>query len=71
MTERFEFEVDTTHANENWQREVEENLRRRQQEDEQYGGDTATGSRGSTTQEVDDEVEVADEVGTPTMPGGV
>ena len=29
MTQRFEFEVDTTHANENWQKEVEENLRRR------------------------------------------
>ena len=26
MTQRFEFEVDTTHANENWQKEVQENL---------------------------------------------
>jgi 3-ketosteroid 9alpha-monooxygenase subunit A len=38
MTQRFEFEVDTTHANENWQKEVEENLRRRREEDEKYGG---------------------------------
>ncbi len=37
MTQRFEFEVDTTHANENWQREVEENLRRRMEDDAQYG----------------------------------
>ena len=29
MTERFEFEVDTTHANENWEKEVQENLARR------------------------------------------
>ena len=29
MTQRFEFEVDTTRANEAWQREVEENLARR------------------------------------------
>ena len=41
MTQRFEFEVDTTHANESWQREVEENLRRRQAEDEQYAGAAA------------------------------
>jgi 3-ketosteroid 9alpha-monooxygenase subunit A len=82
----FEFEVDTTHANENWQREVEDNLRRRQQEDEQYGGghghgvstsstaevggSTAEGGR-STADGIEDEVDVADEVGAPTMPGGV
>ena len=29
MTDRFEFEVDTTKANEYWQDEVEENLRRK------------------------------------------
>jgi 3-ketosteroid 9alpha-monooxygenase subunit A len=28
MTDRFELEVDTTKANEKWQVEVEENLRR-------------------------------------------
>jgi 3-ketosteroid 9alpha-monooxygenase subunit A len=33
MTQRFEFEVDTTHANENWQREVDENLARRLEEE--------------------------------------
>ncbi len=37
MTERFEFEVDTTHANENWQQEVQENLRRRQEQEAQEG----------------------------------
>jgi 3-ketosteroid 9alpha-monooxygenase subunit A len=29
MTDRFELEVDTTKANEKWQVEVEENLRRK------------------------------------------
>ena len=33
MTERFEFEVDTTHANENWEKEVAENLERRKAEE--------------------------------------
>ena len=33
MTERFEFEVDTTKANEHWRAEVEENLARRSAED--------------------------------------
>jgi 3-ketosteroid 9alpha-monooxygenase subunit A len=33
MTERFEFEVDTTHANESWEREVAENLERRKTEE--------------------------------------
>ncbi|MGZ4587028.1 MAG: 3-ketosteroid-9-alpha-hydroxylase, partial [Mycobacteriaceae bacterium] len=27
MTQRFEFEVDTTHANVNWEAEVAENMR--------------------------------------------
>jgi len=36
MTQRFEFEVDTTHANENWEKEVRENLARRKAEDEKY-----------------------------------
>ena len=35
MTQRFEFEVDTTHANENWEREVQENLARRLAEEKQ------------------------------------
>jgi 3-ketosteroid 9alpha-monooxygenase subunit A len=43
MTERFEFEVDTTHANESWQQEVEENLRRRQEEDARYGASSPEG----------------------------
>ena len=60
MTERFEFEVDTTHANENWQKEVEENLRRRQEEDEQYGGHRHGHGHADL-----------DEAGAPTMPGGV
>ena len=62
MTQRFEFEVDTTHANENWQKEVEENLRRRQAEDEQYGGH---GHGHGHAADGDAPVE------TPTMPGGV
>ena len=33
MTDRFEFEVDTTKANEYWHTEVEENLRRKAEED--------------------------------------
>jgi 3-ketosteroid 9alpha-monooxygenase subunit A len=33
MTDRFEFEVDTTKANEFWEEEVAENLRRKAQED--------------------------------------
>lgn len=38
MTDRFEFEVDTTKANEYWQSEVAKNLRQREQEE---AGDTA------------------------------
>ena len=34
MTERFEFEVDTTKANEHWRAEVEENLARKSAEDQ-------------------------------------
>jgi 3-ketosteroid 9alpha-monooxygenase subunit A len=34
MSERFEFEVDTTAANKVWQAEVQENLRRRAEESE-------------------------------------
>jgi 3-ketosteroid 9alpha-monooxygenase subunit A len=37
MTERFEFEVDTTKANEFWRAEVEENLARKAAEDETAG----------------------------------
>ncbi|MGW0183581.1 Rieske 2Fe-2S domain-containing protein [Nocardia sp. NPDC003345] len=33
MTQRFEFEVDTTKANEAWEAEVEENLRRKREEE--------------------------------------
>jgi 3-ketosteroid 9alpha-monooxygenase subunit A len=46
MTERFEFEVDTTKANEYWRAEVEENLRKREQEGagaEAVGAPTAGG----------------------------
>jgi len=32
MTQRFEYEVDTTHANVNWEAEVQENLQRTQLE---------------------------------------
>ena len=63
MTQRFEFEVDTTHANENWQKEVEENLRRRQEEDEQYGGHSHGGHGDGHADPV--------EAGAPNMPGGV
>jgi 3-ketosteroid 9alpha-monooxygenase subunit A len=34
MTERFEFEVDTTKANEYWRAEVAENLAKKAAEDE-------------------------------------
>jgi 3-ketosteroid 9alpha-monooxygenase subunit A len=64
MTQRFEFEVDTTHANENWQKEVEENLRRRQEDDEKYGGHGHGHGHAAA-----DESPV--EAGAPTMPGGV
>ncbi len=37
MTDRFEFEVDTTKANEFWRTEVEENLARKRTEDEAAG----------------------------------
>ncbi|MET1000030.1 MAG: 3-ketosteroid-9-alpha-hydroxylase, partial [Marmoricola sp.] len=47
MTERFEFEVDTTRANEHWRAEVAENLARKAAEDEasseKVGGPTAGG----------------------------
>ena len=33
MTQRFEFEVDTTHANESWEKEVQENLAHRREEE--------------------------------------
>jgi 3-ketosteroid 9alpha-monooxygenase subunit A len=33
MVDRFEFEVDTTKANEFWQEEVAENLRKKAEED--------------------------------------
>jgi 3-ketosteroid 9alpha-monooxygenase subunit A len=58
MVERFEFEVDTTKANEYWRAEVAENLARR--EAEQGGADGA----GATAEE-------AAAVGTPTAGGGV
>jgi 3-ketosteroid 9alpha-monooxygenase subunit A len=64
MTQRFEFEVDTTHANENWQRDVEENLRRRQEEDAQYGGHGHGHGHAADAEE-------AVEAGAPTAPGGV
>jgi 3-ketosteroid 9alpha-monooxygenase subunit A len=32
MTDRFEFEIDTSHAVESWEKEVAENLRRRAEE---------------------------------------
>jgi 3-ketosteroid 9alpha-monooxygenase subunit A len=37
MVERFEFEVDTTKANEYWHEEVAENLRKKAEEDEAAG----------------------------------
>ncbi|MBM7510393.1 Rieske 2Fe-2S domain-containing protein [Nocardioides sp. 31GB23] len=44
MTERFEFEVDTTLANEYWQQEVAENLARRQAGDQAGDPGVMTGS---------------------------
>ncbi|MEP9414784.1 Rieske 2Fe-2S domain-containing protein [Gordonia sp. VNQ95] len=44
MTQRFEYEIDTTKAVESWNVEVAENLRRRQEEDEQ-GSRTGCGRR--------------------------
>ncbi|WP_063010202.1 Rieske 2Fe-2S domain-containing protein [Nocardia nova] len=37
MVQRFEFEVDTTKANEHWEAEVAENLRRKKEEEEAAG----------------------------------
>ena len=42
MTERFEFEVDTTKANEYWRAEVAENLARKAAEDEASARPTPT-----------------------------
>lgn len=42
MTDRFEFEVDTTHANEYWHAEVAENLRRRAEEAQGAGAPAGT-----------------------------
>jgi 3-ketosteroid 9alpha-monooxygenase subunit A len=51
MTERFEFEVDTTKANEFWHAEVEENLARKAAEDsaaeDSAAEDSAAGNRAS------------------------
>ncbi|MDP9823141.1 Rieske 2Fe-2S domain-containing protein [Nocardioides massiliensis] len=46
MVERFEFEVDTTMANVNWEAEVAENLRRRAEEEEaaKQGADAGAGA---------------------------
>jgi 3-ketosteroid 9alpha-monooxygenase subunit A len=42
MTDRFEFEIDTSHAIESWEQEVAANLRRRaEQEAQQAAGDQA------------------------------
>ncbi len=41
MTQRFEFEVDTTHAVESWEREVQENLRRRLDEEQRAAAEKA------------------------------
>ena len=43
MTERFEFEIDTTRPNEAWRREVEANLAAR----EAAGAEVATDSSGA------------------------
>ena len=43
MTDRFEFEVDTTKANEYWRAEVEENLARKRSEDEAAGAGEGAG----------------------------
>ena len=42
MTDRFEFEVDTTKANEYWQEEVAENLAKKAEEDAAEAPDKAT-----------------------------
>jgi 3-ketosteroid 9alpha-monooxygenase subunit A len=70
MTQRFEFEVDTTHANENWRLEVEENLRRRMEEDEEYGGH-GPGHGHTPGVEEGDEGARLETTAAPTMPGGV
>ena len=44
MTQRFEFEIDTTHATENWEKEVRENLARRKAEDERVAAEQGRGS---------------------------
>ena len=57
MTERFEFEVDTTHANESWEREVAENLERRVAEESDDGARAAknTNPAGEAASEVTQE----------------
>ena len=44
MVERFEFEVDTTKANEYWQAEVAENLAKKAEEDAAAEKESATAS---------------------------
>jgi 3-ketosteroid 9alpha-monooxygenase subunit A len=51
MVDRFEFEVDTTKANEYWQEEVAENLRLRAEE-EANGAGGAEGSEGSESPQI-------------------
>ena len=65
MTERFEFEVDTTKANEYWRAEVAENLAKKAAEDE------ASSSEDSATEDEDADDVAAQKVGGPTAGGGV
>ena len=47
MTDRFEFEVDTTKANEYWQAEVAENLQKRAAAEAQAAAEAETASTGA------------------------
>jgi 3-ketosteroid 9alpha-monooxygenase subunit A len=64
MTERFEFEVDTTKANEYWHAEVAENLKKKAAEDKESSSEETESDSGSESG-ADAPVE------TPTAAGGV
>ena len=69
MTERFEFEVDTTKANEYWRAEVAENLARKAAEDGAAENGAAAKNDGSATTGSDHGA--GESVGVPTAGGGV
>src|SRR5699024_1421651 len=53
MVQRFEFEVDTTKANERWEKEVNENLERMRAEEEAADADGRTPAQRATERQVE------------------